>query len=138
MQMPGPAAAAGQMGGNMAANAYAAVEARRLFTHGFAKARAGGYTSEYLSPDGQRSYTKTIDLNKIAQAATNSSGTLSLFPRPRYRFSLMILVVGWVLSARRCPQAGRLLQGVGGEDNKEEREQNEQEEKQFERGGHYG
>ena len=67
------AAAAGQMGGNMAANAYAAVEARRLFTDGFAKARAGGYTSEYLSPDGQRSYTKTIDLNKIAQAATNSS-----------------------------------------------------------------
>jgi hypothetical protein len=67
------AAAAGQMGGNMAANAYAAVEARRLFTDGFAKARAGGYTSEYLSPDGPRSYTKTIDLNKIAQAATNSS-----------------------------------------------------------------
>ena len=67
------AAAAGQLSTNMAANAYAAVEARRLFTDGFSKARAGGYTSEYLSPDGQRSYTKTVDLAKIAKAAADSS-----------------------------------------------------------------
>ena len=59
--------------GSSAVQAAAANEVRNQFTQGWMKAVNGGYQEEYLGLTGNRSYTKTLDIDAITKAARTSA-----------------------------------------------------------------